>query len=175
MREREEESARRLFRARLEAQDRSPEAPVPQQAEPAGVCGDVPSELAAALGAEVEGHGETSLSQGGVEGLLETGGGGGGEGAVNHSQDVPPFHTGADKRPGPAAVGAAGCESERKVPRVRGGTEAFTALASRTTPAWQVAVEATGSISTILFMAERESTTSSKTGTLPPGRERAGA
>lgn len=40
--------------------------------------------------------------------------------------------------------------------------------ASSTTPAWQVAVEATGSISTILFIADRDSTTSSNTGTLPP-------
>lgn len=31
-------------------------------------------------------------------------------------------------------------------------------------------MDATGSMATILFMAERESTTSSKTGTLPPGK-----
>lgn len=54
---------------RLEAEDRAAEAPVAEEAQPAGVGGDVAAELAGALGAEVERYGEALLCESGVEGL----------------------------------------------------------------------------------------------------------
>ena len=58
----------------LDAQDGAVQAAVAQQAQPAGVGGDVAADLAAALGAEVERHGEAAGLEEGVEGLQDAAG-----------------------------------------------------------------------------------------------------